>query len=228
MAGNIGQFVLDTLRAQLLDGSLPGQRINEAEIAQHLGVSRTPVRSALHVLASEGLLDYVPNSGFSIKKINPHFVAGFYEVRAVLEGLAAQLAAERGPSDDERNEMHRILRQLDRLIENHRGEPQTIVDIRNLNNDFHQAIFVAARNEHMFGYLKRSRGIPQINQLKNDAYDFDFVARAHHEHVYIFDAICNRQPARAEALSREHVFRGAEHMLAFLRDGSGERDRKLA
>lgn len=222
MTGNIGQFVLDTLRVQLLDGSLPGQRINEAEIAQHLNVSRTPVRSALHVLASEGLLNYVPNTGFSIRKISPKFVAGVYQVRAVLEGLAAQLAAERGPSDDERAEMHRLLREQDRIIEQYDGSAAMILDIRRLNNEFHQVIFAAARNEHMFDYLKRSRSIPQINRLKLDAYDFDFVARAHREHAFILDAICNRQPARAEALSREHVFRGAEHMLAFLRGSEGE------
>src|ERR1700754_294748 len=89
--------VVEALRAAILAGEFhPGERVHEVKLTALLGVSRTPVRAALQKLASEGLLDYTPNRGYTLREFSISEVISAYEVRAVLEGLAARLSAERG------------------------------------------------------------------------------------------------------------------------------------
>src|ERR1700753_2368019 len=91
------ESVAEALRAAILGGQVePGERLHEVKLTALLGVSRTPVRAALQKLASEGLLDYTPNRGYTLREYSIDEVIGAYEVRAVLEGLAARLSAERG------------------------------------------------------------------------------------------------------------------------------------
>src|ERR1700724_1940390 len=96
--------VLEELRDAVLNGQFaPGERLHEVRLTEQLGASRTPVRAALQKLASEGLLDYVPNHGYRMREFPAAEIVYAFEVRAVLEGLAARLAAERGlPSEHQR------------------------------------------------------------------------------------------------------------------------------
>ena len=91
------ESVVETLRAAILAGEFrAGERLHEVKLTARWGVSRTPVRAALQKLASEGLLDYTPNRGYTLRELSISEVISAYEVRAVLEGLAARLSAERG------------------------------------------------------------------------------------------------------------------------------------
>ncbi|HWV52767.1 GntR family transcriptional regulator, partial [Pseudorhodoplanes sp.] len=85
---------MDQLRESILSGEYEaGRRLNEVHISQALDVSRTPVRAALQALAGEGLLDYAPNRGFTVRVFQLTEVVDAYEIRAVLEGVAARFAA---------------------------------------------------------------------------------------------------------------------------------------
>ena len=96
-------WLTEHLRQTLLDGRYaPGSRLNEVHLSQQLEVSRTPVRAALHVLAGEGLVRYHANKGFVVRAFPLSEVVVAYEMRALAEGLAARLAAERGLSDPSR------------------------------------------------------------------------------------------------------------------------------
>eukprot|EP01035_Chromulina_nebulosa_P034851 gene34851-46815_t len=92
---------MDRIREAILDGSVSaGERINEVRFSRILDVSRTPVRAALQALAGEGLLDYAPNRGFTVREFPLDAIVDAYEIRASLEGVAARFAAERGFIDD--------------------------------------------------------------------------------------------------------------------------------
>src|SRR5215471_11992317 len=84
------------LRARVLSGDLPsGTRLRQEALAVEFGVSRTPVREALRQLQASGLVDLEPNRGARVRRLSPREIRDAYEVRAELEGLAAELAATR-------------------------------------------------------------------------------------------------------------------------------------
>src|SRR6202046_2006401 len=98
MAGKNARVVV-RIREMILHGELvPGQRVREVELASSLGVSRTPVREALPILAQEGILMQLDTRGFVVREFTPQEIMDAIDVRGVLEGLAARTLAEQGPS----------------------------------------------------------------------------------------------------------------------------------
>ena len=86
-AGNRALSVMDQIREAVLNGSVAaGERLNEVRLSRTLAVSRTPVRAALQALAGEGLLDYAPNRGFTVRDFPLDAIVDAYEIRASLEG----------------------------------------------------------------------------------------------------------------------------------------------
>lgn len=98
---SLPQAAAERLRALIVEGTLaPGTRLNERELSEQLGVSRTPLREAFRVLAAEGLLDQLPNRGVQVAALSRDDVRQAFEVMAALEGLAGELAAARvAPAD---------------------------------------------------------------------------------------------------------------------------------
>ena len=90
----------DLIRQAVLDGRvLPGQRLKEEELAQQFGISRTPIREAMLVLQTEGLLEAAPNRGATVRSYDIPALEEMYDLRAVLEGHAARRAASRVSSE---------------------------------------------------------------------------------------------------------------------------------
>ncbi|RAI02003.1 GntR family transcriptional regulator [Acuticoccus sediminis] len=211
------QAITTKLRERLIEGYYePHAHLNEVDLAAELGTSRTPVRAALNYLASEGLVVYRPNAGFIVRAITPAYIAGVYEVRSSLEGLASRLAAEIGLSDAEREALDRNVAETDAVIAT--GREELADELRSLNNDFHRLIIEASGNEHLSETLRRTRNLPGVDKVKNEVFDFHFIARAQEDHHYLLRAIKRGQGARAEALSQEHVHRGAQRLLEFFRE----------
>src|SRR6056297_1354902 len=105
--------ITNRLRQMILEGQLqPGEKINEKALTEQFGVSRTPLREALKVLAAEGLLDLIPHRGAVITRQSEAELAEVFRVLAALEGLAGELAAECAGDDtlDEIEEMTHALR----------------------------------------------------------------------------------------------------------------------
>ncbi len=210
-----GQSVARTLRDGVLDGTYkPGARMNEVDISNALGVSRTPVRSALGILAAEGLLDYVPNSGYVVRRYTVRDVEDVYAARSVLEGLAARTVAERGLPDDLRGVLHKALTETEALCDAQDWTETIRDDWSRLNETFHEAIFDAAGNRHLRELIGKSRSIPQLQVVKFRWHDLDTLAESYSDHVEIFDAVVARQGARAEHLAREHVYRAGRRLIA--------------
>lgn len=210
-----GQSVARTLRDGVLDGTYkPGARMNEVDISNALGVSRTPVRGALGVLAAEGLLDYVPNSGYVVRRYTVQDVEDVYAARSVLEGLAARTVAERGLSDHHRGMLHKVLSETQALCDAQEWSEEVRDAWSRLNEAFHEAIFEAAENRHLRELIGKSRSIPQLQAVKFRWHDLDTLAESYSDHLEIFEAIADRQGARAEYLAREHVYRSGRRLIA--------------
>jgi GntR family transcriptional regulator, vanillate catabolism transcriptional regulator len=205
-AGNRALSVMDQIREAVLNGSVAaGERLNEVRLSRTLAVSRTPVRAALQALAGEGLLDYAPNRGFTVREFPLDAIIDAYEIRASLEGVAARFAAERGLGPDERATIERSLRAGDRLLERGSFEAGDLTIYRDINGDFHDTLLAAARNRMLAEMIRICHHVPVSSSRNIVAFEHRDVRRRHDDHHRIYEAITAREPWRAEMLMREHV-----------------------
>lgn len=137
-AGSLHEQIVDRLRSVLVNGELPyGTRIPEAQLCLRFGVSRTPLREALKVLAAEGFVELRPNRGSIVAPIDPVEVAHLFELKGVIEHAIGRFAAVRATPED-RARIERAHAELG----NH-TDPTTYTA---LNQAFHHALAGAAHN----------------------------------------------------------------------------------
>jgi GntR family transcriptional regulator of vanillate catabolism len=205
-AGNRALSVMDRIREDILGGSVgAGERLNEVQLSKTLSVSRTPVRAALQALAGEGLLDYAPNRGFTVREFPLPAIIDAYEIRAALEGVAVRFAAERGLGAPEKEAIERALAAGDRLLERGSFEAGDLTIYRDINGDFHDALLAAARNRMLSEMIRICHHVPVSSSRNIVVFEYHDVRRRHDDHHRIFEAVVAREPWRAEMLMREHV-----------------------
>lgn len=202
----LAQTVTAQLRQALIDGHfVPDEKLNEESLSALLKVSRTPVRSALHTLAGEGLLDYVPNRGYSVRGLDMARLGSIFDVRGVLEGLAARQAAERGLDEPRQATMRAALDEGDRVI----GKGRLLVADRavfsDVNARIHDTLLDAADNRMLLDLVRQCHNIAVSSERNVLWNDYRWLRRSHDDHHRLFDAVCSRDGARAEALMREHI-----------------------
>jgi len=203
----IEQTVL-TLREALLRGDFrPGERISEVPLATRLGVSRTPLRLALQCLANEGLLRTLPGRGFAATEFTLEDIWDAIEIRGVLEGTAARLAAERlsGPADLKK--LSAYCRAMEELAPMHL---ENFVRYLELNQAFHRELWNLAKSPQLIRAIESVLALPFAAPgalVFGDA-ESQYSDRAAHialeHHRSILEAIEAREGARAESLAREH------------------------
>src|SRR6202035_1995178 len=209
-AGNRALSVMDQIRESILGGSVvTGERLNEVRLSRTLAVSRTPVRAALQALAGEGLLDYEPNRGFTVREFPLDAIVDAYEIRAALEGVAARFAAERGLRADENAVIERSLAAGDRLLERGSFEAGDLTTYRNINGDFHDTLLAAARNRMLAEMIRICHHVPMSSSRNIVAFEHRDVRRRHDDHHRIYEAIIAREPWRGGMLVGGHA-RGVE------------------
>jgi GntR family transcriptional regulator of vanillate catabolism len=202
------------IREGVLNGDFPGgMRMNEVDLANSLGVSRTPVRNALSTLGAEGLLDYTPNSGYVVRSYSSKDIADIYEVRATLDGLAAKTLAERGLSDARRGLIHKIVTNGANLVALGHWSDEICSRWIETNEEFHATLVDATDNSHLRAMYRKAKDIPLINELRFRWFDASNMNQSQSEHNEIFDAIVNRQVIRADALAREHTYRSGRRIV---------------
>jgi len=209
--------VLERLRALILTGEYgPEERLIEEQLAERLGVSRTPVRQALTMLEAEGLVEITPNRGATVCSFSIQDVWDIYDLRAVLEGHAARRAAGR----IERRELKR-LRELAREMEglpghfdDHEEEIRALVA---LNQEFHGTIVEASRNRRLERLINRTVEIPLMFKA---FYWYTSHERtiSNHYHRQILEALENGDADRAEIIMREHVYEGRDFVIRALKE----------
>ena len=209
--------VLERLRALILTGEYgPDERLIEEQLAERLGVSRTPVRQALTMLEAEGLVEITPNRGATVCSFSIEDVWDIYDLRAVLEGHAARRAAGR----IERRELER-LRELAREMEGLPGQfddhEEEIRALVALNQVFHGTIVEASRNRRLERLINRTVEIPLMFKA---FYWYTSHERtiSNHYHRQILEALENGDADRAEIIMREHVYKGRDFVIRALKE----------
>lgn len=206
------QTIVQTLREKILAGELsPGQRLVEAQLAQWLGVSRTPLRYALSVLSSEGLLDRSGSRGYVVRRFSVRDVLDAIDVRGVLEGLAARSVAEHGVNAALAASLDECLAQGDDIFRHGQLQPGDDARYAQINGRFHALIVAAAQNAAVSAALSLNDKIPFVSPL-TVAFDeaarerqFAMLMYAHRQHHAIADALKKGEGARVEALMKEHT-----------------------
>lgn len=211
--------VIKQLREMLIEGAIrPETHLHEAALAEKMGVSRTPVRDALRVLANENLLNYSPNRGYTVKTFGLQDILDAYDVRGVLEAMACRVCSERGLSAATASALQHIIEQSTALMQSVEWDTTRQQAWRKLNSDFHFAITNETGNQHLVRIADQMRRQPGSvdprlepqNSVFQSIYTFERARQSHAEHCEVLDAIVQRQGTRAESLMREHVFRNRE------------------
>ena len=196
--------VVNAIVSEIVDGELPSNsRLIQDELARAYGVSRQPVQQALLLLRDRGLVREAPGRGLIVSPIDPDFVRKLYEVRAMLDGLAARLAAERGTARA-RTEGPAYLEAGRAAVESGSLTEQIEADMKfhAFINELSENTLIGETTAPHWPYLRRVMG----EVLRDDVQMPQIILG---EHVAILDAIVAGDGDRAEALSRDHISRAA-------------------
>jgi DNA-binding GntR family transcriptional regulator len=196
--------VVNAIVSEIVDGKLPANsRLIQDELARAYGVSRQPVQQALLLLRDRGLVREAPGRGLIVSPLDVEFVRNLYEIRAMLDGLSARLAAEHG-AERARLEGPAYLELGRAAVQNGSLYEQIEADMR-----FHAFINELSGNPLIgettaphWPYLRRVMG----EVLRDDAQMPQTILS---EHVAILDAVIAGDGSRAEMLSSDHISRAA-------------------
>jgi len=213
---------LFSLRESLIRGEFaPGERMAELPLVARLGVSRTPIRLALERLAHMGLLDINAGGGFTVRGYTASEALDAIEVRGVLEGTAARLAAERLADTNEIATLRSLGERMEGL---ERLTLDSFGDYMDLNEAFHSTIIELARSAMLRRAIEHAVSLPfaspsaMVFPTYGLAHADSVLALAKEHHRGIVEAITRRQGTRAEYLAREHAFIGRRILAMALSD----------
>lgn len=206
------EIVFESLREAIINGRLrPGERLMEIQLADEMGVSRTPVREAIRKLELEGFVVMVPRKGAYVAGISMKDIADVFEVRAALESLAAGLAAERITEE----ELEKLERSLVLVAES--TEAQDLDSLITADTDFHDILYAASRNEKLVQIVSNLR--EQIQRFRMASLSSPGRMKvALEEHRKIVEALSARDIELAQNLARDHIENAENSMIDVLRE----------
>ena len=208
-----GQGAYQRLLEEIRQGQiLPGARLREIDLAARLGISRTPVREAIRKLEADGLVEHVPRHGASLRRLSYAEVMELYDMRTVLEGTAARLAA-RAASDVELAELAEINARMTAATD-------APAQVARLNRQFHTGILNAAKNRFLRNAMNSmSRTLLILGP--STLLDAERAETAAAEHEALLRALTARDGPGAEAAMRAHIEAAHRTRLRQLREAPG-------
>lgn len=212
LAGARTSKALMRLRDMIAEGAIPaGERLTETQLAEMLGMSRTPIRAAVQHLREEGLLEARPGGGYVVHAFGPREIGEAIELRGLVEGFAARLLAERGLDAADAARLCDLIARIDVEIgAKVFGQDQTVAYVE-LNAAFHETLAEATRSALIIQEARRANARPLAgaSALVRARDDAEAVRRhlivAQDQHKAVLEAIEGREGARAEAVMREHA-----------------------
>ncbi len=201
------EVVFESVRGAIISGVLkPGERLMEVQLAEKLGVSRTPIREAIRKLELEGLVVMMPRKGAYVADLSIKDITDVLEIRAALEGLASGLAALR-ITDEEIEELELTALKFHQAI-----EAEDFDGILQGDIDFHDKIFKATRNEKLLQINNNLR--EQVQRFRimyiNKSNKSKDLAK---EHYAIAEAVSQRNMDMAEKLAKKHIENAEKYIL---------------
>ncbi|MBQ9091654.1 MAG: GntR family transcriptional regulator [Anaerotignum sp.] len=205
--------VFNTLRDAILTGKLvPGERLMENQLADKLGVSRTPVREALRMLELENLVELVPRKGAQVLDMSEKDIVNILEVRSALEGLATSVACKKMSKEDLQQLKNMEVDFEKAVAEN---DVEHFVDI---DEDFHDLIFAATENDKLINIFRNLRiqlYRYRMAQAKNNETSMSTIV-AHHRSI--IRAIENHDAEEGASIAQGHIKYQTESILRFVRN----------
>lgn len=205
------ELVFNNLRKVILSGYFrPGENLSEREIADMLGVSRTPVREAFQQLEKEGLVIYTPKKGVTIPSFSSEQLIDLYSVREYMEGLTSRLLAEKADKS-----FVKEMRENIQLA----GKEDDVKKQASINGHFHHLMAENTGNDYLIDIFQnlhskisliRSTSLSSQGRLKTNL----------KEHLQICDAIESGDPDLAEQVARSHIRSSMKSALAVLEKNS--------
>lgn len=201
---------LDAVRDLILNGQYrPGARLAESDLAEAVGVSRTPVREALRHLAAEGLVEITHNKGARVVAWTDAELEQVFDLRAEVEGLAARLAAQRA-TDDQLDALETVARQHLKATEV--GEHRDLDLVYRLNSEFHAGVVVSVGGSSFPAVLGSLVHTPILVRTLHK-FDEAAMLRSAHHHLELVAAMRARDPLWAESVMRSHLLSARASLL---------------
>ena len=211
----------DLIRRRIVEGDYrPGERLVEQRVAEELEVSRTPVREAFRMLQAEGVVVAEPNRGARVRSLTAADVSDVYELRARLEAMAAELAAERATPEEQgglaaaEDEFAAAVSAADL------GDQASIRAVFDANGTFHRAVLAAAHSDRLARALAGTTDDGLVFQAFRH-YDQANMERSVLFHRLVADAVRQGESSRAGRLMYEHVLQGKDRLLSLVADDAG-------
>ena len=205
--------VFNTLRDAILTGKLvPGERLMENQLAEKLGVSRTPVREALRMLELENLVELVPRRGAQVLDMSEKDIVNILEVRSALEGLATSVACKKMSKED-LQQLKNMEVDFEKAVAD--NDVEHFVDI---DEDFHDLIFAATENDKLISIFRNLRiqlYRYRMAQAKNNETSMSTIV-AHHRSI--IRAIENHAAEEGASIAQGHIKYQTESILRFIRN----------
>jgi DNA-binding GntR family transcriptional regulator len=211
----VREWTYDHLKAGVLSGDFkPGERLTEEHLAKALGVSRTPVREALHKLASEGLIQPLESRGFCVARDSREEMEDLFDIRTALEGYAIRLICE-CISDNTLEQLNELIRKAQDALDR-----KKLDEIFEYNTQFHDTLHGVLAGKTRFHSLIADIRKYVLRYRKDSLHYLEGAKRTIDGHRKILLAITLKDPDLCERIIRQHIGEAKEDALNKMSENS--------
>jgi DNA-binding GntR family transcriptional regulator len=205
---SVREKTYDYLKTNILSGHfVPGERLAEEHLAEELGVSRTPVREALHKLEQEGLIEPLESRGFRVPQDSPEEIEDLFDIRTVLEGYTLKIICER-ITDEQMAMLEKIIEKADDALRRKR-----IDEVFQWNTQFHDTLHSLVADKRRFHSLIVNMRKYVLRYRKDTLRNLGAAKRAGDGHQQILLALKLKEPELCERVMRTHIRQSKEDAL---------------
>jgi DNA-binding GntR family transcriptional regulator len=213
---NLSSSIVATLKEQIIHWHYPPEhRLTEVELCKTFNVSRSPVREALRVLATDGFVKKMPNRGYVVRQHNIVEIEELYEVRVALELYAVECLARRGPlNENAKEDLVKLKRTWTGLLN---GSSKKAEELARLDTLFHETLAHAVGNKTLLRHLRAINERLMLFRML----DFDKTDRAKstcHQHLKILKCITAKDAPGARAAMQQNIDEGRNNVHTAIKD----------
>ncbi|MCF6245768.1 MAG: GntR family transcriptional regulator [Desulfobacula sp.] len=207
---SLGQDVFEYLKNAIIDQTIEqGQRLVESKISDMLGISRTPLREALHKLEREDWIEKIPSGGYMVVTLTKDDIEHTFGIRSVLEAYAARLAAE-NHTNKELIPLEKKMKEYQKCLETKNSDK-----LQKINTEFHDLLYSLSGSPKLIKMINQLRA--QISRFRQIILkQIAFAHKSNQDHIKMMDAIKKRDGDAVELLVRNHIIKGKTAVLSQL------------